>query len=357
MNEMNVEDYNYALPEYLIAQTPLLERTQSKLLALDKSNGSITHLQFNDLYELLNPGDLLVLNDTRVIPARLFGTKRDTGAKAEILLLQDLGDDCWEVLIRPGKKLKTGAEIVFSEQLSAVIEAEGEMGIRRIRFTYKGIFNEILDELGLMPLPPYIKERLDEKARYQTVYAKHDGSAAAPTAGLHFTELYLDKLRSKGIRTAYVTLHVGLGTFRPVSVERIEDHVMHAEYYSLPEPTAHAINETRASGGRIIAVGTTSARTLETVARSSEAGQHKLEEGIHSKLQIVASQGWTDIFIFPGESILLVDALLTNFHLPKSTLLMLVSTLASKEAILEAYREAVEREYRFFSFGDAMFIY
>jgi S-adenosylmethionine:tRNA ribosyltransferase-isomerase len=332
---MNVMDYDYNLPERLIAQTPLLERTQSKLLTLDKSNGKTAHLQFEQLDELLNPGDLLVLNDTRVIPARLFGAKRDTGAKAEVLLLQALGDDCWQVLIKPGKRLKKGAEIVFGEQL--------------------GIFNQILDELGQMPLPPYIKERLNEKERYQTVYAKHDGSAAAPTAGLHFTESYLEKLRNKGVQTAYITLHVGLGTFRPVSVERIEEHVMHAEYYSLPQETANAINETRANGGRIIAVGTTSARTLETAARICRLDplkQDKAATGV-----ISASQGWTDIFLFPGESLLLVDALLTNFHLPKSTLLMLVSALASRDYILKAYCEAVEQEYRFFSFGDAMFIY
>lgn len=255
------------------------------------------------------------------------------------------------MLIKPGKRLKIGAEIVFGEQLSAVIEAEGDMGIRHIRFYYKGIFNEILDELGQMPLPPYIKERLNEKERYQTVYAKHEGSAAAPTAGLHFTEGYLEKLRSKGIKTAYVTLHVGLGTFRPVSVERIEEHVMHSEFYSLPQQTADAINETRAAGGRIVAVGTTSARTLETVARTSGLTPFK------NNTIVIASQGWTDIFLFPGESLLLVDALLTNFHLPKSTLLMLVSALASRDYILEAYRQAVELEYRFFSFGDAMFIY
>jgi S-adenosylmethionine:tRNA ribosyltransferase-isomerase len=357
MNGMKVDDYDYGLPERLIAQTPLLERTESRLLTLDKSNGNIAHLQFEQLYNLLNPGDLLVLNDTRVIPARLFGIKRDTGAKAEVLLLQALGDDCWEVLIRPGKRLKKGSEIVFGDQLSAVIEAEGEMGIRQIRFSYQGIFNEILEELGQMPLPPYIKERLQEKERYQTVYAKNDGSAAAPTAGLHFTEPYLEKLRGKGIQTAYVTLHVGLGTFRPVSVERIEDHVMHAEYYSLPGQTANAINETRANGGRIIAVGTTSARTLETVARVCRLEQMKQGEEAKTAITVSASQGWTDIFLFPGESFLLVDALLTNFHLPKSTLLMLVSALASRDYILEAYRAAVEQEYRFFSFGDAMFIY
>jgi S-adenosylmethionine:tRNA ribosyltransferase-isomerase len=352
MNEMNIEDYDFILPEQLIAQTPLLERTQSRLLTLDKGNGTIVHQQFDQLVDLLNPGDLLVLNDTRVLPARLFGFKRETGAKAEVLLLQALGDDCWEVLVRPGKKLKKGDTIEFNGNLSAIINGEGDMGIRQIRFSYQGIFNEILDELGQMPLPPYIKERLDEKERYQTVYAKHDGSAAAPTAGLHFTQEYLDKLRAKGIQTAYVTLHVGLGTFRPVSVERIEEHVMHAEYYNLSEQTAKTINEVRASGGRIIAVGTTSARTLETVARIS---------GLNSQNQdsfpLQASQGWTSIFLYPGEDLLLVDALLTNFHLPKSTLLMLVSALASREYILEAYREAVEREYRFFSFGDAMFIY
>jgi S-adenosylmethionine:tRNA ribosyltransferase-isomerase len=357
MNEMKVEDFDYHLPEHLIAQTPLLERTQSRLLALDKSSGQVSHLQFEQLNDLLHPGDLLVLNDTRVIPARLFGKKVDTGAKAEVLLLQALGDDRWEVLIRPGKRLKTGAHIVFGDQLSAVIEAEGEMGIRRIRFTYQGIFNEILNELGQMPLPPYIKERLEEKERYQTVYAKNDGSAAAPTAGLHFTESYLTKLRANGIQTAYVTLHVGLGTFRPVSVDRIEEHVMHAEYYSLPQQTADAINETRARGGRIIAVGTTSARTLETAARI--CGLNHGNQGIEevSGNQLHACQGWTDIFLYPGETLLLVDALLTNFHLPKSTLLMLVSALATKEHIFEAYRQAVEQEYRFFSFGDAMFIY
>jgi S-adenosylmethionine:tRNA ribosyltransferase-isomerase len=370
---MDVALFDYDLPERLIAQTPLLERTQSRLLALNKDTGDIAHLQFEQLYDLLNPGDLLVLNDTRVMPARLFGIKSDTGAKAEVLLLQSLGDDRWEALIRPGKRLKKGARIVFGlktplsdsaealvqdlqPQLSAVIEAEGQMGIRTIRFSYEGIFNDILDRLGHMPLPPYIKERLDAKERYQTVYARHEGSAAAPTAGLHFTERYLDKLRSKGVETAYVTLHVGLGTFRPVSVSRIEEHVMHAEYYNLPQQTAAAINAARASGGRIIAVGTTSARTLETAARESGLVSKTQGEGESSGL-IQACQGWTDIFLYPGKSMLLVDALLTNFHLPKSTLLMLVSTISSREMILQAYREAVEQEYRFFSFGDAMFIY
>jgi S-adenosylmethionine:tRNA ribosyltransferase-isomerase len=357
MNEMNVEDFDYNLPEHLIAQTPLLHRTQSRLLALDKSSGEISHLQFEQLNNLLHPGDLLVLNDTRVIPARLFGIKADTGAKAEVLLLQALGDDRWEVLIRPGKRLKIGANLIFGEQLSAIIEEEGEMGIRRIRFTYQGIFNEILDELGQMPLPPYIKERLEEKERYQTVYAKNDGSAAAPTAGLHFTKAYLEKLQAMGVQIAYVTLHVGLGTFRPVSVDRIEEHVMHAEYYSLSQKTADAINETRARGGRIIAVGTTSARTLETAARISGLDNTSKVKEQKSQVKVQACNGWTDIFLYPGESLLLVDALLTNFHLPKSTLLMLVSALASRDFILEAYRQAVEQEYRFFSFGDAMFIY
>jgi S-adenosylmethionine:tRNA ribosyltransferase-isomerase len=370
---MDVDLFDYDLPERLIAQTPLLERTQSRLLALNKATGDIAHLQFEQLYDLLNPGDLLVLNDTRVIPARLFGIKADTGAKAEVLLLQSLGDDRWEVLIRPGKRLKEGARLVFGHQtavsdgiealnhakqpqLSAVIEAEGEMGIRTVRFSYEGIFNEILDQLGQMPLPPYIKERLEAKERYQTVYARHEGSAAAPTAGLHFTERYLDKLRSKGVETAYVTLHVGLGTFRPVSAMRIEEHVMHAEYYHLPQQTATAINAARARGGRIIAVGTTSARTLETAAR--ESGLAPVTQGGREASSLVqASQGWTDIFLYPGKAMLLVDALLTNFHLPKSTLLMLVSALSSREMILQAYREAVEQEYRFFSFGDAMFIY
>jgi S-adenosylmethionine:tRNA ribosyltransferase-isomerase len=356
MNEMNVDDFDFILPEHLIAQTPLMERTHSRLLSLDKSNGTIKHMQFEQLYDLLNAGDLLVLNDTRVIPARLFGMKRDTGAKAEVLLLKALGDDRWEVLIRPGKRLKKGAQIVFGQQLNATIEEEGEMGIRQIRFDYEGIFNEILDDLGQMPLPPYIKERLEDKERYQTVYAKNDGSAAAPTAGLHFTETYLEKLRAKGIQTAYVTLHVGLGTFRPVSVEKIEEHVMHAEYYSLPEQTAALINETRANGGRIIAVGTTSARTLETVARN--CGLDKwMQDGAAVQIAVKACQGWTEIFLYPGKPLLLVDSLLTNFHLPKSTLLMLVSALAGRDSILEAYREAVEQEYRFFSFGDAMFIY
>lgn len=343
---MNVDLYDFELPEELIAQTPLAERSASRLLALNKRDGSIKHHSaFSEIVEYLQPGDTLVLNDTRVIPARLFGVKEDTGAKAEVLLLKNLGEDRWEALVKPGKKLRTGAVIQFGEELKATIEQEGEMGGRVLRFSYQGIFNEILDRLGQMPLPPYIKEKLDDRERYQTVYSKHEGSAAAPTAGLHFTEELLDEIRNKGVDIAFVTLHVGLGTFRPMSVDRVEDHVMHEEYYVLPQETADLLNATKARGGRIIAVGTTSARTLETVAQKCGGGP------------VVESSGWTGIFIYPGYSFGLVDALITNFHLPKSTLVMLVSALAGREAILRAYREAVEHKYRFFSFGDAMFIY
>ncbi|GIO87951.1 S-adenosylmethionine:tRNA ribosyltransferase-isomerase [Paenibacillus faecis] len=343
---MNVDLYDFELPEELIAQTPLAERTASRLLALNKRDGSIRHHSaFSEILEYLQPGDTLVLNDTRVIPARLFGVKEDTGAKAEVLLLKNLGEDRWEALVKPGKKLRTGAVIRFGEELQATIEQEGEMGGRVLRFSYQGIFNEILDRLGQMPLPPYIKEKLDDRERYQTVYSKHEGSAAAPTAGLHFTEELLDEIRDKGVDIAFVTLHVGLGTFRPMSVDRVEDHVMHEEYYVLPQETADLLNATKARGGRIIAVGTTSARTLETVAQKCGGGP------------VVESSGWTGIFIYPGYSFGLVDALITNFHLPKSTLVMLVSALAGRETILRAYREAVEHRYRFFSFGDAMFIY
>ncbi|MCA1293527.1 tRNA preQ1(34) S-adenosylmethionine ribosyltransferase-isomerase QueA [Paenibacillus sp. alder61] len=343
---MNVDLYDFELLEELIAQTPLAERTASRLLALNKRDGSIRHHSaFSEILEYLQPGDTLVLNDTRVIPARLFGVKEDTGAKAEVLLLKNLGEDRWEALVKPGKKLRTGAVIRFGEELQATIEQEGEMGGRVLRFSYQGIFNEILDRLGQMPLPPYIKEKLDDRERYQTVYSKHEGSAAAPTAGLHFTEELLDEIRNKGVDIAFVTLHVGLGTFRPMSVDRVEEHVMHEEYYVLPQETADLLNATKARGGRIIAVGTTSARTLETVAQKCGGGP------------VVESSGWTGIFIYPGYSFGLVDALITNFHLPKSTLVMLVSALAGRETILRAYREAVEHRYRFFSFGDAMFIY
>ncbi|NOU96053.1 tRNA preQ1(34) S-adenosylmethionine ribosyltransferase-isomerase QueA [Paenibacillus sp. LMG 31456] len=353
---MQVELFDYELPESLIAQTPLKDRTSSRLLTLDKARGNIKHQTFEDLIDYLEAGDVLVLNDTRVLPARLFGVKADTGAKAEVLLLKQLEGDRWEALVRPGKRLRAGAVIAFGSEmnpdgsdsplLTATVEEEGTMGNRVLRFTYEGIFPELLDRLGHMPLPPYIKEQLPERERYQTVYAKHEGSAAAPTAGLHFTKEYLDRLAAKGIQLAYVTLHVGLGTFRPVSVDNVETHDMHEEYYEVGEETADAINLAKANGRKVIAVGTTSARTLETAARESK---------VQGELQ--ACSGWTGIFIYPGYTFQIVDALLTNFHLPKSTLLMLISALAGREQILAAYREAVEQEYRFFSFGDAMFIY
>ncbi|CAH1196831.1 S-adenosylmethionine:tRNA ribosyltransferase-isomerase [Paenibacillus auburnensis] len=342
---MNVEDYDFHLPEELIAQTPLPDRSASRLLMVNKEKGQLEHRHFTDILEQFQPGDTLVLNDTRVIPARLFGIKEDTGAKAEVLLLKNLGEDRWEALVKPGKKLKTGAVIIFSDELRAVIEEESDMGGRTLRFIYQGIFQEILDRLGSMPLPPYIKERLDDRERYQTVYARHEGSAAAPTAGLHFTKELLEQIAAKGVNIAYITLHVGLGTFRPMSVEKVEEHVMHAEYYELSQETADLLNAARSRGGRIIAVGTTSCRTLETAGR--QAGDGILQAG----------SGWTDIFIYPGYQFTVVNALITNFHLPKSTLVMLVSALAGREHILAAYEEAIKEHYRFFSFGDAMFIY
>lgn len=348
---MNVEWFDFELPERLIAQTPLPDRTASRLLALNKQTGEVTHNKFTDLEQYLQSGDVLVLNDTRVIPARLTGIKSDTGAKIELLLLKQLEGDSWEALGKPAKRLKVGTALSFGDDgagnplLRAVIEQEGEMGGRTVRFVYDGIFQELLDRLGEMPLPPYIKERLEERERYQTVYSKHAGSAAAPTAGLHFTDEFLAKLQAKGVKLAYVTLHVGLGTFRPMSVDLVEDHEMHAEYYELNEHNAEIINEAKRSGARIIAVGTTSSRTLETVAARFE-GKF-----------IEACSGWTSIFIFPGYEFKLVDALLTNFHLPKSTLVMLVSALAGRDAVMQAYEEAIAHEYRFFSFGDAMFIY
>ncbi|AOZ91886.1 tRNA preQ1(34) S-adenosylmethionine ribosyltransferase-isomerase QueA [Paenibacillus crassostreae] len=342
---MDVELYNFDLPEELIAQTPLLDRSSSRLLTLSKEKGTIEHHSFKEITGYLKSGDTLVLNDTRVIPARLFGVKEETGAKAEILLLKNLGQDRWEVLVKPGKKLKQGNVITFSDELKAVIESEGEMGARVLAFSYQGIFHEILDRLGQMPLPPYIKDKLEDRERYQTVYARHEGSAAAPTAGLHFTDELLEEIRAKGVSVAFITLHVGLGTFRPMSVEKVEDHVMHEEYYSLSQETADLLNKTHQNGGRIIAVGTTSARTLETVGQKCAGGPLK------------ESSGWTSIFMYPGYQFKVVDALITNFHLPKSTLVMLVSALAGREHILEAYQEAVKEKYRFFSFGDAMFIY
>ncbi|GAA3408277.1 tRNA preQ1(34) S-adenosylmethionine ribosyltransferase-isomerase QueA [Paenibacillus hodogayensis] len=352
---MDVQAFDFELPESLIAQTPLTDRTSSRLLTLDKSSGAIGHHTFSELIDYLQAGDTLVLNDTRVIPARLFGVKADTGAQVELLLLKELGEDRWEALARPAKRLKPGAVIVFgggspedpaSEPLlQATVEEEGEMGARIVRFAYQGIFREILERLGSMPLPPYIKERLDDRERYQTVYARHPGSAAAPTAGLHFTPEYLAAIAAKGVHIVTVTLHVGLGTFRPVSVDRVEEHTMHEEYYSVPPETAAALNAAKAEGRRVVAVGTTSARTLETVA------------GRFAGKPVEACDGWSGIFIYPGYTFQLVDAMVTNFHLPKSTLVMLVSALAGSDSIRRAYREAVENKYRFFSFGDAMFIY
>lgn len=348
---MNVDLFDFDLPEELIAQTPLAERTGSRLLTLNKLTGEVGHGTFLDMEQMLVEGDLLILNDTRVLPARLMGVKQDTGAKVELLLLKALGDNRWETLAKPAKRMKAGTVLAFGSEadgsplLTAVVEEEGEHGGRIVRFEYEGIFNELLDRLGEMPLPPYIKEKLEDRERYQTVYAKHEGSAAAPTAGLHFTQDLLERLKNKGVRIGYITLHVGLGTFRPMSVDTVEEHVMHSEYYELSEETAQQLNETKARGGRIVAVGTTSARTLESVAQRFDGEE------------VQSCSGWTDIFIFPGYTFKLVDALLTNFHLPKSTLVMLVSAIAGREHIMEAYRQAVENRYRFFSFGDAMFIY
>lgn len=342
---MNVNLYDFELPEELIAQTPLLDRTASRLLTLNKETGEVAHHHFPHIIDVLEPGDTLILNDTRVLPARLFGTKEDTGAKAEVLLLKNVEGDQWEALVKPGKKLRAGSVIVFSDELKAVINEVGEMGARTLTFEYNGIFQEILDRLGEMPLPPYIKESLDDRERYQTVYAKHEGSAAAPTAGLHFTDELLDQIRAKGVNVGFITLHVGLGTFRPMSVDVVEDHVMHEEYYSLSQETAELINQTKKRGNKVFAVGTTSCRTLETVGS-------KFEDGV-----LQESSGWTSIFIYPGYSFKVIDGMLTNFHLPKSTLVMLVSALAGREHIMHAYEEAIKEKYRFFSFGDAMLIY
>lgn len=340
---MEVKDFDFHLPEELIAQTPLAERAESRLLVLDRQTGGIRHHRFDEVDRFLKAGDLLVLNDTRVIPARLFGVKKGTGAKAEVLLLKALEDDRWEALVRPGKRLKAGSEIMFgNNDLVGIVTEETDMGGRIIHFKYEGIFHEILDRLGQMPLPPYIKESLEDRERYQTVYSKHLGSAAAPTAGLHFTSELLRKLEDKGVRIAYITLHVGIGTFRPVSVEHIEDHEMHAEYYDVPQETAELLADTKSRGDRVITVGTTSTRTLEAVA--SEHGK------------VIAATGWTDIFIYPGYTFKVIDGMITNFHLPQSTLVMLVSALAGRENILGAYEEAIRERYRFFSFGDAMII-
>ncbi|OLN23465.1 tRNA preQ1(34) S-adenosylmethionine ribosyltransferase-isomerase QueA [Domibacillus antri] len=340
---MKVEDFDFNLPEELIAQTPLKERAESRMMVLDKKTGAVRHEVFKHIVDYLQPGDLLVLNDTKVLPARLHGVKEDTGANIEVLLLKQNEQDVWETLVKPAKRMKKGSVISFGDgKLRAVCTAEEEHGGRMLRFEYEGIFYEVLDELGEMPLPPYIKEQLEEKDRYQTVYAKERGSAAAPTAGLHFTEQLLSELKERGVGVEFITLHVGLGTFRPVSVDSIEDHDMHAEYYTISERTAEAIQKTKAEGGRVIAVGTTSVRTLETAAR---------DHGV-----VEASSGWTDIFIYPGFQFGAIDGMITNFHLPKSTLIMLISALAGKENVLSAYAEAVKEKYRFFSFGDAMLI-
>ena len=340
---MKTSDFYYDLPEELIAQDPLAERSSSKLMVLDKASGQIEHKIFKDILDELHPEDCLVINDTKVIPARLHGAKEDTGAHVEVLLLKRKSDSVWETLVRPGKKARPGARISFGDGLlvGEVLDVVEE-GNRLIRFEYEGIFEEVLDQLGEMPLPPYITHKLQDKNRYQTVYAKHEGSAAAPTAGLHFTEELLQKIQDKGIRIARVTLHVGLGTFRPVKVEDVNDHHMHSEFYMVSQEAADIINETKRNGGRVISVGTTSTRTLESVA--DENGWIK------------ETSGWTEIFIYPGYKFKCIDALITNFHLPESTLLMLVSALADKEKILNAYETAVNERYRFFSFGDAMFI-
>ena len=340
---MKTSDFYYDLPEELIAQDPLEDRSSSRLMCLDKETGDITHTHFRHILDELNPGDCLVINDTKVIPARLYGSKAGTNAGIEILLLKRKEDHVWETLVKPGKKAKPGTVISFGNGLltGEVIDVVEE-GNRLIQFSYEGIFEEILDQLGEMPLPPYITHKLQDKGRYQTVYAKHEGSAAAPTAGIHFTEELLEQIKAKGVNIAHVTLHVGLGTFRPVKVDDVEKHHMHSEFYMIEEEQAERINRTKREGNRVIAVGTTSCRTLESASD---------EEGI-----LHAGSGWTEIFIYPGYSFKMIDGLITNFHLPESTLLMLVSALAGKESIMHAYEEAVKEKYRFFSFGDAMFI-
>ncbi|MBR2240929.1 MAG: tRNA preQ1(34) S-adenosylmethionine ribosyltransferase-isomerase QueA [Clostridia bacterium] len=341
---MKVSDFNYDLPEELIAQTPIQKRDESRLMVLDKTNKTIEHKVFKDILEYLKPGDCLVRNNTKVIPARLYGIKEDTGVNVEFLLLNRIEGDIWEVMVHPGRRLKKGVKVTFGDGLlKAEILEQMDNGNRKVKFEYKGIFNEILDQIGLMPLPPYIKERLKDKDRYQTVYAKYEGSAAAPTAGLHFTDELLEKIKAKGIEIANVTLHVGIGTFRPVKVENIEDHDMHSEHYYIKQEDADKINNARRNGGRIISVGTTSCRVLESVAD---------ENGFVKEVE-----GDTSIFIYPGYKFKCIDCLITNFHLPESTLIMLVSTLAGKDFVMNAYEEAVKEKYRFFSFGDAMFIY
>ena len=395
---MDVKDFDYELPEELIAQDPLTDRSSSRLMLLDKDTGAIEHRHFRDIIDYLEPGDCLVINDTKVIPARLLGVKEDTGAHVEILLLTRKTDNVWECLVRPGKKLREGARVVFGNgELRAEILGTVNEGNRLVRFEYQGIFEEVLDRLGEMPLPPYIKHKLEDKDRYQTVYAKNEGSAAAPTAGLHFTNELLSEIEDKGINIARVTLHVGLGTFRPVKADKIEDHHMHSEFYIVNEETAELINRTMESGHKIISVGTTSTRTLESAAvlnpeferlssegaRVENAGTSldkegkdgsmdisRIEDQVNKKKYIIGADGriipkyilkaqsaWTSIFIYPGYEWKLVDELITNFHLPQSTLIMLVSSLCGRTNILNAYKEAVRERYRFFSFGDAMFLH
>lgn len=342
-NKMSLHDYYYDLPEELIAQDPLEDRSSSRLMVLDKETGNVKHHVFKEIIDYLNPGDCLVINDTKVLPARLYGNKVGTDAKIEVLLLKRREKDVWETLVKPGKKCKPGTVINFGDGIltGEVIDVVEE-GNRLIKFNYEGIFEEVLDRLGEMPLPPYITHKLKDKSRYQTVYAKYEGSAAAPTAGLHFTKELLEKIREKGVKIAHVTLHVGLGTFRPVKVDNILEHHMHSEFYMVDEEDANLINTCKENGGRIISVGTTSTRTLETVTD---------ENGV-----VHEGSGWTQIFIYPGYKFKAIDCLITNFHLPESTLIMLVSALAGREKVLNAYEIAVKEKYRFFSFGDAMFI-
>ncbi|KOR79843.1 S-adenosylmethionine tRNA ribosyltransferase [Bacillus sp. FJAT-21352] len=341
---MKLDMFDFHLPEELIAQVPLEDREASRLMVLDKETGKLQHDVFSHITEYIKPGDCLVLNDTKVLPARLYGSKEGTGAKIEVLLLKQEHDDVWETLVKPAKRIKEGSTIVFGDgKLSAVCTGVLEHGGRILEFKYDGIFYEILENLGEMPLPPYIKEQLDDQDRYQTVYARERGSAAAPTAGLHFTEDLLEKLKGMGVHIAFITLHVGLGTFRPVSVDDIDSHEMHSEFYQMTEGTARLLNDVKEKGGKIITVGTTSTRTLETIASRND-GVFKEENG------------WTSIFIYPGYEFKGIDAMITNFHLPKSTLIMLISALAGREHVLHAYETAVEEKYRFFSFGDAMLI-
>ena len=341
---MKTSDFYYDLPQELIAQEPLKDRSSSRLLILDKSTGEVAHKHFYDIVDELDEGDALILNDTKVLPARLYGAKEGTGGAIEFLLLHKHTLDTWEIIVRPGKKAKPSAKFIFGNgELKAEIIDVVNDGNRLVKFSYDGVFEEVLDRLGEMPIPPYITKKLEDKNRYQTVYAKNPGSAAAPTAGLHFTPELLDKIRKKGINIGYLTLHVGLGTFRPVKADDITDHKMHSEFYILPEETADLVNRTKENGKRVVSVGTTATRVLETAGMNG--------------LPLTEQTGWTDIFIYPGKEFHIIDALITNFHLPESTLIMLVSALAGRENVLNAYKQAVEEKYRFFSFGDAMFIY